>query len=121
MGRISLGILIAAALSSMLPSAGHCASWDQSTNKALSIRHPQGWRASWAENGVAVVDPQNEMIWCEVRTHKGSGGEAVFLSTRLLSRVVECLEDAAKVADAAAGNRLRIGIEGEDLHRYVPR
>ena len=83
MGRISLGILIAVALSSMLPSTGHCASWDQSTNKSLSIRHPQGWRVSWVENGVAVVDPQNEMIWCEVRTHKGSGSSQQFTQSVL--------------------------------------
>ena len=73
MRKTFTGVLIVVAVCCLLSIMGYCASWVQSQNQGLTVRHPQGWKVFWSENGVAVGNPQNQMIRCEVRTHKGSG------------------------------------------------
>jgi hypothetical protein len=61
----------------------HSASWVQSQNQGHFIRHPHGWRVNWSETGVVVVDPQNPLVWCEVRKYPASGTSQQFTHFKL--------------------------------------
>ena len=79
MQKILVGVLIFFVVS--CSSGGQSASWVQSKNprsQGLLIKHPKGWIVDWSETGVAVINPQNQMIWCEVRRHFAQGTSQQF-------------------------------------------
>jgi hypothetical protein len=49
------------------------ASWVESKNQGMQIRHPQGWKVDWIEQGVGVFHPQDPMIWSVVRSEQFQG------------------------------------------------
>jgi hypothetical protein len=83
MRKTIAGVLIVVAVCCVFSEMTYSASWVQSQNQGLTVRHPQGWKVFWAENGVTVADPQNQAVWCEVRTHKGSGSSQQFTYSML--------------------------------------
>jgi hypothetical protein len=92
MRKASIGTLTVIGLCLMSSATGYCASWVQSQNQGLSVRHPQGWRVTWPGAGFVVADPQNQMIWCEVRTEKGSGTSQQF-TYAMLDRLSPNVQD----------------------------
>jgi hypothetical protein len=51
----------------------------------MSVRHPQGWKVAWSENGVIVSDPQNPLISCECGTQQASGTSRQLTQAKLNS------------------------------------
>lgn len=49
------------------------ASWIESKNQGMYIRHPKGWKVDWIEQGVGVFHPQDPMIWSVVRSEQFQG------------------------------------------------
>jgi hypothetical protein len=73
MQKSLFGIILIIVISGASFESVHGASWVQSQNQGYFIRHPQGWQVDWSDTGVIVVDPQNPMVWCEVRKYSASG------------------------------------------------
>jgi hypothetical protein len=83
MKEVLMTVLIVMALCLLFAQASDGASWVQSQNGGMSVRHPQGWKVSWSENGVVVSDPQNPLISCECRTQQASGTSRQFTQALL--------------------------------------
>jgi hypothetical protein len=83
MQKSLFGIILIIVISGASFESVHGASWVQSQNQGYFIRHPQGWQVDWSDTGVIVVDPQNPMVWCEVRKYSASGTSQQFTHFKL--------------------------------------
>ncbi len=78
------------------------ASWVESKNQGMQIRHPQGWKVNWGESVVGVIHPQNPMIWCMTRFTPAEG-----LSSRQVAEGV--MQDAtSRASDIRPVKRLQV-------------
>jgi hypothetical protein len=67
------GALLVIGISVVLEGMTFAASWVESKNQGMIVRHPKGWKVDWVEQGVGVFHPQDPMIWSVVRSEQFQG------------------------------------------------
>jgi hypothetical protein len=96
------------------------ASWLESQNQGMMVRHPRDWKVQWSEQGFSVTHPQNEMIWCVMQSQQFQGS-ARQLAEAVVKRAAGQASDIKHLQQKQVSQRPDLyGIKFSGQYKGVP-